>query len=114
MAQPSAFENVVSTLPGGVASGDLSADQYKFVVVDSAAEIAVNAANGGACDGVLQTNPDLQGKAATVWGPGSRSQGMISTDTMSLVFDASSISSVEPPCLRPISRMLALLVDTAL
>ncbi len=65
-----AIENPVATLPGAVASTDLSAHQFKFVDIDASGEIAVAGA-GVDSVGVLQNKPSAQGRAATVWGPGS-------------------------------------------
>lgn len=44
------------------ASGDLSASQFRFMVVDSNGQLAAAGA-GAATDGVLQDDPDAAGKA---------------------------------------------------
>lgn len=67
-----AYEKVGATLPGVVASADLSGSQFLFVKCDG--EKAVNLAGAGeAVEGVLQNNPEA-GVAATVWGIGSVSK----------------------------------------
>lgn len=51
------------------ASADLSADQYKFVSVNSSGEILVNVDAGAkdtAVAGILQNDPDAAGRAGTV------------------------------------------------
>jgi hypothetical protein len=60
-----AYEGTQRTIPGVVASGDLSSDQYKFVNI-SATGAAVNTTLGGVVDGVLQDAPDAINRAATV------------------------------------------------
>ena len=69
-----AIENVGSTLPGGEAAADLSANQYYFVKVDSSGQVALCDTLGEKMDGVLQNDPEAQGRAATVWGVGSVSK----------------------------------------
>ncbi len=60
----SAQENVRSiTLEAGA---DLSADQFKFVLVAADGQIDLVGAAGGDADGVLLNNPDAAGKAATM------------------------------------------------
>lgn len=68
-----AFEKTGETLPGIEASGDLSGSQFRFVTVDSSGEAAVAGA-GVSVAGVLQNKPDAQGKACTIWGPGTVSK----------------------------------------
>lgn len=68
-----AFECIGSTIPGVEASADLSADQFKLVIIDSNGQAALAGA-GVAVDGVLQNKPSAQGQAATVWGVGSVSK----------------------------------------
>jgi len=60
-----AYEGNIRTVPGIVASGDLSAAQYLFVVLGSSGA-AVNTSAGGIVDGVLQDKPSAAGYAATV------------------------------------------------
>lgn len=60
-----AFEGNLSIIPGEVASGDLSADQFKFMVI-GASGAALNSSANGVVDGVLQNKPDAAGKAAAV------------------------------------------------
>lgn len=45
------------------ASGDLSSDQYKFVVINSSGQLAVVSAAGGDADGVLADKPSAAGRA---------------------------------------------------
>ncbi len=47
------------------AGADLSADQFKFVTLSSGQAI-LNTSAGGSCIGVLQGDPDAQGKAAEI------------------------------------------------
>lgn len=47
------------------AAADLSASQHLFVAINSSSQAAVAGA-GVAVDGVLQNNPDAQGKAASI------------------------------------------------
>ena len=61
-----AFEANRCIIPGLVAAGDLSSDQFRFMVVDSNGEAVKNTAAGGIVDGVLQDKPDAQGKTASV------------------------------------------------
>jgi hypothetical protein len=60
-----AYEGTLRTIPGVVASADLSTKQFYFVNV-SATGAAVNTTAGGMVDGVLQNKPDALNKAATV------------------------------------------------
>jgi len=60
-----AYEGNLSTIPGLVAAGDLSSDQYKFVKM-TASDVAKNTTAGAAVDGVLQNAPAAAGRAATV------------------------------------------------
>lgn len=48
------------------AGSDLSAGQFKFVVLASDGQIDLVAANGGDADGVLLNKPDAAGRAAEV------------------------------------------------
>lgn len=64
-----AFEDVRRGWPGLEASGDLSAAQYRGVVLDANGEVALAGA-GERILGVLQNKPSAQGQAATVSGPG--------------------------------------------
>ncbi len=59
-----AFEEILQkiTVP---AAADLSAKQYFFGAIDSSGEFAVAGA-GAQVDGVIQNEPDAQGKATTV------------------------------------------------
>lgn len=60
----SAMEQVQSiTLEAGA---DLSAGQFKFVLVASDGQVDLVASAGGDADGVLLNDPDAAGKAATV------------------------------------------------
>jgi len=68
-----AVSKVGETLPGIEASGDLSADQFKFVTINSSGQ-AVLAGAGAVIVGVLQNKPSAQGDAATIWGPGTLSK----------------------------------------
>jgi len=52
----------IITLP---ASADLSANQYRFVTVDTSGQVELTAADGNAV-GILQNTPDAQGRAASV------------------------------------------------
>lgn len=61
-----AYENVRWTVPGVTSSGDLSAEQNKFVIVDGNGQIAVNTASDAPSMGVLQNDPSAQGRASTV------------------------------------------------
>ena len=61
-----AYEGNIQNLPGAVASGDLSTHQFKFMVVNSSGQIALNTTAGGVVDGVLQDKPTAAGHAATV------------------------------------------------
>lgn len=45
------------------ASGDLSGDQFKFMVTNASGQLAASGA-GADADGVLQDKPDAQGKVA--------------------------------------------------
>ena len=47
------------------AGADLSADQFKFMTLSSGQAI-LNTVAGGSCIGVLQGDPDAQGKAAEI------------------------------------------------
>ena len=69
-----AIQNVVSTLVGAEAAADLSSNQYYFTKVDSSGQVALCDTLGEKMDGVLQNDPDAQGRAATVWGVGSVSK----------------------------------------
>lgn len=60
-----AYEGSLQTIPGQVAAGDLSSDQFKFVTI-GASGVALNVTNGGYVDGVLQNKPSAAGYAATV------------------------------------------------
>ena len=60
-----AYEGTLRTIPGLVASGDLSAAQFLFMTV-SATGAALNTTDAGIVDGVLQNKPDALGKEATV------------------------------------------------
>jgi hypothetical protein len=60
-----AYEGALQTLPGMIAAGDLSADQFKFMNI-GASGAARNTVNGGFVDGVLQNDPSAAGRAATV------------------------------------------------
>jgi len=64
-----AFEKVGATLPGVVASADLTSSQFLFTKVDGEKTVGLAGA-GEAIDGVVQNNPNT-GEAATVWGVGS-------------------------------------------
>lgn len=60
-----AYENVRNGgIPGVTASADLTADQFRFVVIDGEKTVDV-AGDGVAADGVLQNKPDT-GQAATI------------------------------------------------
>src|SRR4051794_2984507 len=48
------------------AAGDLSADQYKFVLLNTAGRVAVNTALGGRCTGVLVHPAAAIDRAVTV------------------------------------------------
>lgn len=48
------------------AAGDLSAEQYTFVVVDSNGQVGQQTTAGGDADGVLMNKPNAQGVAAEV------------------------------------------------
>lgn len=71
-----AFEG--NGLVGLVASGDLSALQFYPIVVDSSGEVA-QAGAGVAPDGYLQNNPDAQGKACSIRGPGEVTKAVVGT-----------------------------------
>lgn len=60
-----AYEGNLDCIPGIVASGDLSADQFKFMTI-TATGAALNTTAGGICDGVLQDKPTALGHAASV------------------------------------------------
>lgn len=61
-----AFENARWTVPGAVASGDLSSDQHKFVVIDGNGQIAVQTSSTAPSLGMLMDKPDAAGRGATV------------------------------------------------
>ena len=67
-----AYEKVGATLPGVVASGDLTGSQFLFVKVDGEKTVGLAGA-GEAVEGVLQNKPDTD-HAATVWGCGTVSK----------------------------------------
>ncbi|NBW08355.1 MAG: hypothetical protein EBR82_10040 [Caulobacteraceae bacterium] len=48
------------------ANADLSADQYKFVVVNSSGKVAVNTTSGGRVAGVLDNKPNAADVTAVV------------------------------------------------
>jgi len=50
----------------GEASGDLSSHQFKFMVIDSNNQLALNTSAGALCNGVLQDKPDAAGKAGSL------------------------------------------------
>ena len=60
-----AYESALCNIAGLTASGDLSADQFKFMKI-TAAGVALNTTNGGFCDGVLQDKPEAADRAACV------------------------------------------------
>ena len=60
-----AYEGTLSTVPGVVASADLSTHQFKFMTLSSTGA-ALNTTAGGMCDGVLQNKPNALGVAASV------------------------------------------------
>lgn len=60
-----AYHGPGNCIPGMVAAGDLSSDQYKFVTI-GATGAALNAVNGARVDGVLQNKPAALGRAAAV------------------------------------------------
>jgi len=49
-----------------IAGSDLSSDQYKFVTLAADGQIDVAASAGSLADGVLQNDPALAGRSATV------------------------------------------------
>ncbi len=63
-----AFQAPLFNVPGQVASGDLSADQHKFVKPSSTG--VVLAGNGEQAIGILQNDPDVLGASATVMSQG--------------------------------------------
>lgn len=71
------FENRGSNLPGIVAGADLTADQFRAVVIDSTGRAVVAGADV-AIDGILQNDPDIT-EAATIWGTGSVSKVVVGT-----------------------------------
>lgn len=60
-----AFEATGFHIPGVVAAADLSAAQFKAVVIDSAGKVALPGVAGAVVDGVLQDKP-LAGQSASV------------------------------------------------
>lgn len=60
-----AYEGTLSCVPGLVASGNLSAHQFKFVTI-GASGAALNTTVGGIVDGVLQDKPTAAGEATQV------------------------------------------------
>lgn len=60
-----AVELPLFKIPGKVASGDLSSDQFKFVSLDSNGEVQV-ATDTDVIIGVLQNAPDAQGKTCEI------------------------------------------------
>ncbi len=48
------------------AGGDLSGDQFRFVLIAGDGQVDVNTSAGGAVSGVLQNKPGAAGDAATV------------------------------------------------
>jgi hypothetical protein len=60
-----AFEGNLKTIPGVVASADLSASQFLFMNISSTGA-ALNTTAGAMVDGVLQNKPDALNKPATV------------------------------------------------
>jgi len=63
------------------ASGDLSGDQFKFMVIDSNGR-AARAGDGDRVVGVLQNKPSGLGQAASIWGVGSVSLVIAGEDTV--------------------------------
>ena len=60
-----AFEGNLRTIPGVVASADLSAHQFKFVNISATGAALITTA-GGIVDGVLQDKPSALNRAASV------------------------------------------------
>ena len=60
-----ATEGILTSIPGLVASGDLSASQYFFVVLNGSAQVAVAGANVSVL-GVLQDKPKAAGAGCNV------------------------------------------------
>lgn len=60
-----AYEGNLKTYPGEVAAGDLSSDQYKFMVL-GVSGASLNNVNGGYVDGILQNAPAAANRAASV------------------------------------------------
>lgn len=60
-----AYEGSLRTIPGQIASADLSAKQFYFVDI-GASGAAVIGTEGIAADGVLQNKPAAAGRAATI------------------------------------------------
>jgi hypothetical protein len=68
-----AFENL--TGPKSLqASADLSAYQFRFVKLDSNAQLALNTTAGGRVLSVLQDKPTAQGEPGQICGPGSHTK----------------------------------------
>lgn len=72
-----AFENQGSNLPGIDAGADLTAAQFRAVVIDGTGR-AVLAGADVAIDGILQDNPAIDEPAA-IWGPGTVSKVVVGT-----------------------------------
>lgn len=83
-----AFENVKrGGIPGAVASGDLTGDQFKFVIIDGEKTVGL-AGNGEAADGVLQNKPNT-GQAASIAVPGDTTK-VLTAAALAAGADASS------------------------
>jgi len=65
-----AAERTGQTLPGIVASRDMTADQFKFIRIDGKGK-AILAGDGQSIVGVLQNKPSALEESAIIWGPGS-------------------------------------------
>ncbi len=73
-----AYENVRrGGIPGAVASGDLTAKQFFFAIVDGEKTVGL-AGNGAAADGVIQNKPNT-GQAVSLAIPGDTSKVVSAT-----------------------------------
>lgn len=88
-----AYENQGTALVGITASGDLSANQFHFMDIDSAGQAAA-CGDGANAVGVLQNKPDAAGVAATIWGPGSISK-VVAAETIAMGANVASDANAE-------------------
>lgn len=73
-----AYESTGTDLPGITASADLSAGQYRAVVIDANGQAAFAGADV-AIDGFLQNKPDAINKPCSIKGPGTVTKALVGT-----------------------------------